>query len=271
MDVRPSDVFRQQICLLEGSRDGPTTSPAGWPASAALAEPVRRDLYLYVVGQPEPVSRDQAAAGVGVPRHTAKFHLDRLVEEGLLDTEFRRLSGRRRARRRAAGQALPARAAGEVDGLPAGAPLRPRRPAAGRRRSRTPARHGTPVAAALTRPRPAFGAGLGAEARDGRRAVTRPRRGRGLRRARRARATSRGSPTIVTCELPVPPAGPGAHGPGVRHEPRPGRRAGGTAWTSILRRGWTRPTGAAAWCSTPPECQRRGARGRRRLVDWGHN
>ena len=61
----------------------------------ALAEPARRGLYLYVVAQPEPVSRDQAAAGTGLPRHTAKFHLDRLVEEGLLATEFRRLSGRR--------------------------------------------------------------------------------------------------------------------------------------------------------------------------------
>src|SRR3954470_16448019 len=61
---------------------------------ASLAEEVRRDLYLYVVAEPEPVSRDQAAAGVGVPRHTAKFHLDRLVDEGLLETEFRRLTGR---------------------------------------------------------------------------------------------------------------------------------------------------------------------------------
>ena len=62
---------------------------------SALAEPARRALYLYVVAQPEPVSRDQAAAGAGLPRHTVKFHLDKLVEEGLLDTEFRRLSGRR--------------------------------------------------------------------------------------------------------------------------------------------------------------------------------
>jgi predicted ArsR family transcriptional regulator len=60
----------------------------------ALAEPARRALYLYVVGQPEPVSRDRAAAGVGLARHTAKFHLDKLVAEGLLSTEFRRLSGR---------------------------------------------------------------------------------------------------------------------------------------------------------------------------------
>ncbi|MDQ1665113.1 MAG: hypothetical protein QOH75_1144, partial [Actinomycetota bacterium] len=60
----------------------------------ALAEPVRRELYLFVAAQPEPVSRDQAAEGAGVPRHTAKFHLDKLVEEGLLATTFRRLSGR---------------------------------------------------------------------------------------------------------------------------------------------------------------------------------
>jgi predicted ArsR family transcriptional regulator len=61
---------------------------------SALAEPVRRRLYLYVVAQPEPVGRDQAAAEVGIARHTAKFHLDRLVGDGLLESEFRRLSGR---------------------------------------------------------------------------------------------------------------------------------------------------------------------------------
>jgi len=61
---------------------------------AVLAEPVRRDLFLYVAAQPEPVSRDQASEGVGVARHAAKFHLDKLVEEGLLDAEFRRVSGR---------------------------------------------------------------------------------------------------------------------------------------------------------------------------------
>jgi predicted ArsR family transcriptional regulator len=61
----------------------------------ALADPVRRELYRWVVAQAEPVSRDQAAAGAAVPRHTAKFHLDRLVTDGLLETEFRRLTGRR--------------------------------------------------------------------------------------------------------------------------------------------------------------------------------
>src|SRR5688572_22442460 len=61
---------------------------------SALADPVRRRLYLYVVAQPEPVGRDEAATSAGVARHTAKFHLDRLVDEGLLVTEFRRLTGR---------------------------------------------------------------------------------------------------------------------------------------------------------------------------------
>lgn len=60
----------------------------------ALSEPVRRSLYLYVAAQREAVSREQAAAGTGVPLHTAKFHLDRLVDAGLLEVEFRRLSGR---------------------------------------------------------------------------------------------------------------------------------------------------------------------------------
>jgi predicted ArsR family transcriptional regulator len=61
---------------------------------AALGEPVRRALYRYVVVQPSAVSRDAAAEGVGVARHIAKFHLDKLAEDGLLDVEFRRPPGR---------------------------------------------------------------------------------------------------------------------------------------------------------------------------------
>lgn len=61
---------------------------------AVLAEPLRRRLYLYVSRRPEPVSRDDAAAAVGISRSLAAFHLDRLVDAGLLTSEFRRLSGR---------------------------------------------------------------------------------------------------------------------------------------------------------------------------------
>ena len=62
---------------------------------ASLAEPTRRALYLYVHAQGSAVSRDEAAAGLGVPRHKAKFHLDKLVDDGLLEVEFARRSGRR--------------------------------------------------------------------------------------------------------------------------------------------------------------------------------
>jgi predicted ArsR family transcriptional regulator len=61
---------------------------------AALGEPVRRSLYRFVVAQPDAVSREQAAAGVGVAHHVAKFHLDRLESDGLLDVEYRRPPGR---------------------------------------------------------------------------------------------------------------------------------------------------------------------------------
>lgn len=61
---------------------------------SALADPIRRALYHFVAHQPGAVSRDQAAAGLDIPRHTAKFHLDKLVDEGLLVPEFKRLSGR---------------------------------------------------------------------------------------------------------------------------------------------------------------------------------
>ncbi|ORV15445.1 helix-turn-helix transcriptional regulator [Mycobacterium celatum] len=59
-----------------------------------LADPVRRQLYRFVCSQPEPVSRDQAAEAVGIARHQAKFHLDRLAAEGLLDCDYARLTGR---------------------------------------------------------------------------------------------------------------------------------------------------------------------------------
>lgn len=62
---------------------------------ALLSHPVRRRLYLYVVGQSGEVSREQAAGAVGITRPAAAFHLDKLVEEGLLEADYRRISGRR--------------------------------------------------------------------------------------------------------------------------------------------------------------------------------
>lgn len=61
---------------------------------ASLNEPVRRALYLFVASRREGAGRDEAAGAVSVTRALAAFHLDRLVEEGLLDAQYRRLSGR---------------------------------------------------------------------------------------------------------------------------------------------------------------------------------
>lgn len=61
---------------------------------AALADPVRRELYRFITDRSEPVSRDQAADAVGIARHQARFHLDRLEAEGLLDSDYARMTGR---------------------------------------------------------------------------------------------------------------------------------------------------------------------------------
>ncbi|HEX8941422.1 MAG TPA: helix-turn-helix domain-containing protein [Candidatus Limnocylindrales bacterium] len=69
-------------------------SDATIEAFAVLAEPVRRRLYDLVTAADGPIGRDEAAAALGIGRPLAAFHLDRLVQAGLLTTEFRRLTGR---------------------------------------------------------------------------------------------------------------------------------------------------------------------------------
>jgi predicted ArsR family transcriptional regulator len=64
-------------------------------ALASLGDPLRRDLYHCVTSREGGVGRDEAAAAVGVSRSLAAYHLDKLVEAGLLDTRFERRTGRR--------------------------------------------------------------------------------------------------------------------------------------------------------------------------------
>lgn len=64
-------------------------------AVAALDEPTRRRLYDYVGASPGAVDRDEAAEAFGMLRQTAAFHLDKLVDAGLLTVEFARRNGRR--------------------------------------------------------------------------------------------------------------------------------------------------------------------------------
>ncbi|MFG2873790.1 helix-turn-helix transcriptional regulator [Streptomyces sp. NPDC048337] len=71
-----------------------STSDSNAAAVAALGEPTRRRLYEHVARQAEPVSRDEAAAALGLARQTAAFHLDRLADEALLDVVYERRTGR---------------------------------------------------------------------------------------------------------------------------------------------------------------------------------
>jgi predicted ArsR family transcriptional regulator len=59
-------------------------------AIAALDDDIRRALFEYVRGAGEPVTRESAAAAVGISRKLAAFHLDKLVDLGLLRSGFGR-------------------------------------------------------------------------------------------------------------------------------------------------------------------------------------
>lgn len=63
-------------------------------AAGALADPARRRVYRIVASASDAVGRDHVAEALDLPRSTAAFHLDRLVDAGLLTTESRRLTGR---------------------------------------------------------------------------------------------------------------------------------------------------------------------------------
>ncbi len=63
-------------------------------AVATLGDPVRRALYDLLRRSPEPLSRDQLAASAGIPRSTASFQLEKLVDGGLLSTEYRKRGAR---------------------------------------------------------------------------------------------------------------------------------------------------------------------------------
>jgi predicted ArsR family transcriptional regulator len=74
---------------------GPEESPeAQISAVAMLGDPIRRRLYDYIVRQLDPVGRDEAATALALPRTTVAFHLDRLVDEELLDVVHQRRTGR---------------------------------------------------------------------------------------------------------------------------------------------------------------------------------
>ena len=75
--------------LTSGLDDGQRLS-----AVASLGDPVRKDLFDFVRGAGRALSRDDCAQALGLPKSSVRVHLDKLVEEQLLQVEYRKLGAR---------------------------------------------------------------------------------------------------------------------------------------------------------------------------------
>jgi predicted ArsR family transcriptional regulator len=76
-----------------------SSDPQALSVVAVLADDLRRRMYEFIRRADGPVTRDEAAAAVGISRKLAAFHLDKLVDAGLLEAGFARPAGLRRAGR----------------------------------------------------------------------------------------------------------------------------------------------------------------------------
>jgi predicted ArsR family transcriptional regulator len=63
-------------------------------ALCSLGDASRRRLYAYVAASETPVTRDEASSALDLDRSVAAYHLDKLVDEGLLEVSFARPEGR---------------------------------------------------------------------------------------------------------------------------------------------------------------------------------
>ncbi|WP_205315243.1 helix-turn-helix transcriptional regulator [Nonomuraea lactucae] len=84
------------------------TSDMSQPASPAdaaldslsvLGEGTRRQIFAFIRRAHRPVTREEAAAGVGISRKLAAFHLDKLVDAGLLRARYVAPTGLRKVGR----------------------------------------------------------------------------------------------------------------------------------------------------------------------------
>lgn len=74
---------------------GPDQLEPALDVVAVLADPVRRAAYRAVADAAgAALGRDEVAAALGAGRTLAAFHLDKLVDAGLLEVSFARRSGR---------------------------------------------------------------------------------------------------------------------------------------------------------------------------------
>ncbi|MFJ6718609.1 MULTISPECIES: helix-turn-helix domain-containing protein [unclassified Streptomyces] len=81
-----------------------TTSPlssedAAIDSVSALGEGTRRQMFAFIRRARRPVTRDEAAASAGISRKLAAFHLDKLVDAGLLRARYGSPTGIRKVGR----------------------------------------------------------------------------------------------------------------------------------------------------------------------------
>lgn len=62
----------------------PIATPPAIRAVAVLEDDLRRGMYAFIRAARRPVTREEAAGAVGISRKLAAFHLDKLVDAGLL-------------------------------------------------------------------------------------------------------------------------------------------------------------------------------------------
>ena len=72
---------------------------AALAATAALSDQLRRRMYGFIRRARRPISREEAAKTVGISRKLAAFHLDKLVEVGLLRARYEPVGGIRKVGR----------------------------------------------------------------------------------------------------------------------------------------------------------------------------
>ncbi|MET7802762.1 helix-turn-helix transcriptional regulator [Streptomyces decoyicus] len=66
---------------------------------SVLGEDSRRQMFAFIRRQRRPVTRDEAAASAGISRKLAAFHLDKLVDAGLLRARYESPGGIRKVGR----------------------------------------------------------------------------------------------------------------------------------------------------------------------------
>lgn len=70
------------------------SAPDPIEAIGALADDTRLRIYRHISDRREAVSREEVSKALEIPLPKAKFHLDRLNKERVLEIEYRRMTGR---------------------------------------------------------------------------------------------------------------------------------------------------------------------------------